>query len=109
VTDIATLGLAIDSRQATQAKTALDALAASSKPAAAGFTAIEVAAARAAQGEAKAATQAGMLAKQTGLARHEMVNLGRPAPINWDEWHRQNPRPSQRQIRLASKRTVRIH
>lgn len=70
MTDIAQLGLRIDSSQTVAATKALDGLTAAAKPAAAAAANVE-----------KATTNAGKGAKQlatgTGLARHEMINLSR--------------------------------
>jgi hypothetical protein len=70
VTDIATLGLRIDSRDTVAAKKALDDLTASAKPAAAAAANMEKAGAAAGRGAKQMATG-------TGLARHEMINLSR--------------------------------
>lgn len=70
MTDIATLGLRIDSRETVAAKKALDDLTASAKPAAAAAASMEKAGAAAARGSTA-------IAKSGALARHEMVNLSR--------------------------------
>lgn len=70
MTDIATLGLKIDSRDTVAAKKALDDLTASAKPAAAAAANMEKAGAAAAKGGAA-------IAKSGALARHELVNLSR--------------------------------
>lgn len=70
MTDIATLGIKVDSSQATQAATALDKFAAAAKPAAAAASGLEKAAAGASK-----STQA--IATSGGLARYEMINLSR--------------------------------
>src|SRR5689334_8914966 len=70
MTDIAVLGLSVDSRSVVDAKKALDDLTAAAKPAAAAAAQVE----KATQNAGKGAQQ---LATGTGLARHEMVNLSR--------------------------------
>lgn len=70
--DITRIGLQVDSSQVAQGKTALDQFAGAAGPAAAGANNFQRAAAGAAV-HAKAA------ATNTGLARHELVNLGRQA------------------------------
>lgn len=70
MTDIATLGLKIDSTQATQAATALDKFAAAAKPATQAAAGLE----KAASGASKSTNA---IATSGGLARHEMINLSR--------------------------------
>lgn len=70
MSEIASLGIKIDSRDTVAATAALDKFAAAAKPAAAGATALEKAAASAAKGTSGITTT-------SGLARHEMVNLSR--------------------------------
>jgi hypothetical protein len=70
LTDVAVLGLSVDSRNVVAAKKALDDLTASAKPAAAAAAALEKSTVSAGKG-------AQQLATGTGLARHEMVNLSR--------------------------------
>ena len=70
MSDIATLGIAIDSRNVISATKALNDLTASAKPAATAAASLEKATANASKG-------AQQLAQGTGLARHEMVNLSR--------------------------------
>lgn len=68
--EVATLGIAIDSRPAVAATKALNDLTAAAKPAAAAAAAVEKAATAAGKG-------ASALATGTGLARFEMINLSR--------------------------------
>lgn len=70
MTDVATLGIAVDSRNVVSAKKALDDLTGAAKPAAAAAASLEKATANAGKG-------AQQLAQGTGLARHEMINLSR--------------------------------
>jgi hypothetical protein len=70
MSDIAVLGLAVNSTQVVAAKKALDDLTASAKPAAAAAANLEKAGASAAKGGAS-------IAKSGALARHEMINLSR--------------------------------
>lgn len=70
MSDIAVLGLQVDSRTVVSAKKALDDLTASARPAANAAAAVE----KATQNAGKGAQQ---LATGTGLARHEMINLSR--------------------------------
>lgn len=70
MSDVARLGLAIDSSQATQAATALDKFAAAAKPAAQAASGLE----KAAAGASKSTTA---IAQSGGLARYEMINLSR--------------------------------
>jgi hypothetical protein len=68
--DIARVGLQVDTSQIERGKIALDQFAGAAAPAAAGATRFQQAAAGAASGAAA-------VARQSGLARHELVNLGR--------------------------------
>lgn len=68
--DVAVLGIAIDSSRVVSAKKALDDLTASAKPAAVAAASLEKATANAGKG-------AQQLAQGTGLARYEMINLNR--------------------------------
>lgn len=84
MSDIATLGLAVDSRQVVGATKALDDLTAAAKPASAAASALGKAAtgasaASGALGKASTAAAAGAtgIAKSGALARHELVNLSR--------------------------------
>lgn len=70
MTDAARLILSVDSKQVTTAKQALDGLTAAAKPAAAAAAQVEKSTAAAGKG-------AQQLATNTGLARHEMINLSR--------------------------------
>lgn len=72
MTDIARLGLAVDSSQVTKANTALDQMAASGKAAQQSATALGTA-------SAKSAQHVKSLQTSSGLARHEMINLSRQA------------------------------
>lgn len=82
--DIATLGIAVDSSQVTKATTALTGLASAAGPAASGVVGVDkaaIAAAASSSALAKAATgvktTTEAMARGTGLARHEMINLSR--------------------------------
>jgi methyl-accepting chemotaxis protein len=77
MTDIATLGLAVDSRQVTTAASALNGLTQSARPAAAAAAAVEKASASAAKSSGVLAQQVQNASKQVGLARHELINFGR--------------------------------
>lgn len=68
--DVAVLGLSIDSRSAVTAKKALDDLTAAAKPAAAAAAALEKSTVSAGKGAQQFATS-------TALARHEVINLNR--------------------------------
>lgn len=70
MTDIASLGLRIDSTQTVAATKALNDLTAAAKPAAAAAASLEKAGKSAANG-------ANAVATSTGLARHELINLSR--------------------------------
>lgn len=70
MSDVARLGLAIDSSPVVAATTALDKFAASAKPAAAAASNFEKAGTAAAKGT-------GAISQAGGLARHELVNLSR--------------------------------
>ncbi|WP_167767751.1 phage tail length tape measure family protein [Bradyrhizobium frederickii] len=83
-TDVARLGLAIDSSQITTANAALDKFQASANTAAAGADKLQAATKTTGTNLAvisKSAQQAAkgqeVLAKSTGLARHELINLSR--------------------------------
>jgi hypothetical protein len=75
VTDIATLGLAVDSRQVTQATGELNKLAAAAKPAAANVGALEKAAAGAGAAFPKVGSEADKVAKSTANTTRSLAQL----------------------------------
>jgi len=77
--DIATLGLAIDSTQVKNAAGALANFASAAKPAASAAKSVEDASRGLEKALASQVKQINASTTQTGLARHELINLGRQA------------------------------